>query len=466
MTRSLGYKYLPLGFILLVSAVLRLRNFTQGYGFYIDQGQDLLAIRNWFISGKVPLQGIETSIGGFHMGPLYYYLIAPFVYLTSGDPIGPVLFFLIVGLTIVVLSYVWALRFANVYTAIIFSSAIATSPHLIFLSKGAYSPNLQPFILLFLLWFLFSYLRNHRTKDLIFTYLLIGIGVQFHYVFLANLLTVSLLILLTDRKSLSWQKVTLASLAFISPLLAFLLGQLQNNLLDLKNIYHYTFKTASSISTYRLGLLDTFGYPFSIYFSYEMIEWPWRIFLSSITLLVVFLNVLIAFRNNSYLTKLILSFYLLSFIWAVVMNLKLDWWYFEYFSLLSLFLIANVISYIYQVNPKKYLWFLLLLVVFWRQIFMLPDAYKVDRPVSIVKETSERIIQGTDRTKPISIFVLTNASSNLGYEYRYFLEQSGFTTSSAKTIEEADYTILEKRDGAIIFNKDRSKILDIGLKVM
>ena len=35
---------------------------------------------------QIPLLGPPTSIGDFHHGALYYYLLAPFAWISNGDP--------------------------------------------------------------------------------------------------------------------------------------------------------------------------------------------------------------------------------------------------------------------------------------------------------------------------------------------------------------------------------------------
>lgn len=467
MSGSWLYKFTPLFFILVIASILRLYNFSTGYGFYQDQGQDLLAIRNWFMSGRIPLQGIETSIGGFHMGPFYYYTIAPFLHLTSGDPIGPVLLFLISGIALVALAYLLALRFGNIFLAIIFSALAGLSYHLIYLSKGAYSPNLQPLLFLALLWFLLSYLESKRMFNLFCVYLLIGIGVQFHYVFLANLLTVTLIIILVDVKNSNWKNFAICSSGFLLPLVPFLTGQIGNGFLDIRNLFHYLFQDVSLVVDQRISLMEVLSLPFSIYFSFKTIDWPWRIFFPGIVLLIIGLNFLIAFRKGSVAetTRVCLGVYFLSVIWAMVMRLKLEWWYFEYFSILSLFFVANTISFIYQYSVGRYVWLVLLAIVFWREIFLLPAAYSVSRPASLVRNVTEKIISEANKTKPVSIYLVTTLSGKAGYEYRYLLEKGGIKSLSAKDENEADYVIFENSQQVRVLKIERSKV-DVGLKLM
>jgi hypothetical protein len=51
-----------------------------------DQGRDLLVLLGLVRDGTIPLLGPPTSIGEFHHGALYYYLLAPAALLSGADP--------------------------------------------------------------------------------------------------------------------------------------------------------------------------------------------------------------------------------------------------------------------------------------------------------------------------------------------------------------------------------------------
>ena len=47
----------------------------------------MLVLRAMAVDGEVPLLGPKTSIGTFHHGAVYYYLLAPAAMLSSADPV-------------------------------------------------------------------------------------------------------------------------------------------------------------------------------------------------------------------------------------------------------------------------------------------------------------------------------------------------------------------------------------------
>lgn len=81
-------KYWPLILLTLVGAGLRLYRLEASLQFLGDQGRDALVMYR-LIKGDWPFIGPITSVGNFYLGPLYYYLMAPFLWLSGYNPVGP-----------------------------------------------------------------------------------------------------------------------------------------------------------------------------------------------------------------------------------------------------------------------------------------------------------------------------------------------------------------------------------------
>ena len=76
--------------LLVLAAVLRFVDLPTRGTWDADQGNDMLVLRGLVLDGRIPLLGPPTSIGDFHHGVLYYYLLAPAAWLTGADPTGVV----------------------------------------------------------------------------------------------------------------------------------------------------------------------------------------------------------------------------------------------------------------------------------------------------------------------------------------------------------------------------------------
>lgn len=85
--RATRLDLLTLGFLLLLAAVLRLTDLSTRGPWDADQGHDMLVLFRFISGGDWPLLGPPTSIGNFHHGALYYYLLAPAAWLGGSDPI-------------------------------------------------------------------------------------------------------------------------------------------------------------------------------------------------------------------------------------------------------------------------------------------------------------------------------------------------------------------------------------------
>jgi hypothetical protein len=74
--------------IIAVAAILRFADLPTRGTFDADQGHDMLVLHDLVARGQIPLLGPPTSIGDFHHGVLYYFLLAPAAWLSGSDPIG------------------------------------------------------------------------------------------------------------------------------------------------------------------------------------------------------------------------------------------------------------------------------------------------------------------------------------------------------------------------------------------
>ncbi len=74
--------------LLVLAALTRLPGLAERGRWDADQGTDMRVLSALAIDGEVPLLGPRTSIGTFHHGAVYYYLLAPAAILSSADPVA------------------------------------------------------------------------------------------------------------------------------------------------------------------------------------------------------------------------------------------------------------------------------------------------------------------------------------------------------------------------------------------
>jgi 4-amino-4-deoxy-L-arabinose transferase-like glycosyltransferase len=88
--------------IIVLAAALRLPDLAGRGTWDADQGHDMLVLRHLVVDGQVPLLGPPTSIGDFHHGVLYYWLLAPAAFVSGADPVAVTTWIALLGIAAVV----------------------------------------------------------------------------------------------------------------------------------------------------------------------------------------------------------------------------------------------------------------------------------------------------------------------------------------------------------------------------
>ncbi|MEK9176282.1 MAG: hypothetical protein AAB520_02445, partial [Patescibacteria group bacterium] len=78
---SKSWEVLSITGIILLGAFLRLYKIKDYIVFLGDEGRDALVVYN-ILHGNLTLLGPTSAVGGFLLGPIYYYFMAPFLYLS------------------------------------------------------------------------------------------------------------------------------------------------------------------------------------------------------------------------------------------------------------------------------------------------------------------------------------------------------------------------------------------------
>lgn len=186
----------PILSILLVAAFMRFYKVADYITFLGDEGRDVLVAKH-ILEGQFTLLGPTASVGGFFLGPIYYYLIAPFLWLFNYDPVGPAYMVSLFGVVTVFLIYKICQEWFDTKTALIASSLYAISPIVLRYSRSSWNPNLMPFFTLLTLYTLYHGVRKNSILLLFVVGILLGICLQLHYieVFLGVIVAVYILVI-------------------------------------------------------------------------------------------------------------------------------------------------------------------------------------------------------------------------------------------------------------------------------
>ncbi|MFZ2202361.1 MAG: glycosyltransferase family 39 protein [Microgenomates group bacterium] len=225
------WEWYLIGTIVLLALILRLYRIDGYLTFLGDEGRDVRIVRD-LLRGNLVFIGPMTSIGNMYLGPLYYYLIAPALFLSGGSPVGPaVMVALLMTVTVYLtwrLARTWFGRLPALAAALIF----ALSPVAIIYSRSSWNPNPMPFFALLSVWAIYEVWQKKRFGFLYLVSFSLAAALQMHYLGLLLIPTLCLYWLLTFRAV--WRKpkekrslikhTLLAALLFflmLSPLLLF-----------------------------------------------------------------------------------------------------------------------------------------------------------------------------------------------------------------------------------------------------
>lgn len=156
-------EFVILVFILLLGAFFRLWRISEYLTFLGDEGRDVIIVRRFLVHGDIFLIGPGTSIGNMYLGPLYYYMMAPFLWLGGYSPVGPAVMIAVLG--VITIAFVWyaAREWFSREAGIIAALLYAIAPTVIIYSRSSWNPNVMPF---FSLLAVFAIWRIITTKKL------------------------------------------------------------------------------------------------------------------------------------------------------------------------------------------------------------------------------------------------------------------------------------------------------------
>jgi 4-amino-4-deoxy-L-arabinose transferase-like glycosyltransferase len=190
-------------FFILIGAWLRLYRIEASLQFLGDQGRDALVMRRMLVDHDLPFIGPVTSVGGFYLGPLYYYLMAPFLWLANYNPVGPAIATAFIGILTLPVLYLVARTMLSETTAKLATLLYAVAAIPVIQTRSAWNPNPMPLAALGIVFGFYQALTTRRAKWLLLSGLSLGTALQLHYmiVFLAPFLLWQL-VLVWRRKSL------------------------------------------------------------------------------------------------------------------------------------------------------------------------------------------------------------------------------------------------------------------------
>ncbi len=408
--------------ILILSAIFfrfwQIRDYVVFLG---DEGRDMIVMRRIFTEKQLPFLGPTASVGGFYLGPIYYWMAAPFLLLWRFDPVGPSFLVAILGVGTVLLLYKFLRESIGFWPAILASFLYSVDPLVVRYSRSSWNPNPLPFFSLLLIYFL--YLGINRRKLIYFLLAggSFGIAVQLHYLALI-LVAVSALIVLVNTNFKKWLPILLLSIiGFLTTFSPFLSFEIRHNFPNLKTIMEFVTRgTTLGIKTTNLvWLISNVG----------------NIFLEELTKLkgtpvtqLTFWVVTIGgaaglIKNFKTEKKLIFSIGLIWFLGGLAGLRFYSGQVFDYyfgFMFPAPFLLTGLTFYLFWQKVSLRLFPLTITVA--AMIFFISNGFFRQEPNRLIDQTEHVASFVIDKTGGQHYNFALISESNSDHAYRYFLE--------------------------------------------
>lgn len=189
-----------LSIILIVALFLRLYRISEFMTFLGDEGRDVRIVRDLITKGNLVFIGPMTSIGNMYLGPLYYYLIAPALFFSNLNPVGPAVMVALLSVLTVTLTWFvgrkWFGKVAGLISALLF----AISPVAIIYARSSWNPNPMPLFALLCIWGIYEVWQNRKYFWLPLIGIFFAAALQMHYLGLLLLPTLGVFWLITLGK--------------------------------------------------------------------------------------------------------------------------------------------------------------------------------------------------------------------------------------------------------------------------
>lgn len=433
--------------VVLLAAFLRLYKIADYMTFLGDEGRDVLIVYN-ILHGHLTLLGPTSSVGGFFLGPIYYYFMAPFLFLFNYDPVGPAVMVALFGVATVWLIYKFSSDLFNVKIGLIAALFYAISPLVINYSRSSWNPNPLPFFSLLALYTLYKATDKNNLKLFFASGILLGIAMQLHYlaIFLGIIMFFYILLAQFTQKEKSNKFVSLFK-QYCSTLFGFLIGwslflafEIRHGFPDFINIFNFVIHSGNTganvnfLATvydvfFRIfgRLIFAFPQPDQFYKYDKFTINLWTDFILVIGVASTVLLIFNFYKSIKSANENIKKYLLLS-LWFFVGILLFGFYkksiydyYFAFMFPLPFILVADLLLNLYKNVKSKMLGKIFAILIFFiilvPNILGIPFRYPANRQLNQMKSIADFVMTKTD-TKPFNFAIISGSNSD--FTYRYF----------------------------------------------
>lgn len=151
---------------------------SHNFLFLLDQGRDMMAVKDILYDHHLTLIGPSTSLRGVFQGPLWYYLLALSTGIFGGDPWGGILLMGIISMSVLVVVYFWTKKLFGEKTALITLFLFAVSSEAVAAATYVWNPHpMWLLIVAYIFIFYSAFYKSNKFHILLWP----TIGLMFHF---------------------------------------------------------------------------------------------------------------------------------------------------------------------------------------------------------------------------------------------------------------------------------------------
>lgn len=423
MIKSLFHKPLFwLAVITLIGLALRLYRISDYLQFLGDQGRDVLIVKRMIVDHDFTLLGPTASVGGFYIGPLYYYFMLPFLWIWNLDPVGPAVMSALFGAATIVAIFFFCREFFN--TRVAFLAAVLTllSPKMIDISRFAWNPNPIPFFALMAVFLLFLGVKKEKSVYVLLAGLSVGIMQELHYITLAFIPIIYLqTLLIFPRRKIILHFILLA-LGIILGNSLFLIFELRHGFPNTRSAFEFATRGGKTVAPRSLNLWFLFNdvarQLFEIVAGYRG-KFLLIIYNLSLASFVFWFIKSLGDSLNKKKAILISTWLVFGVMGVGSYQGSLLEHYFSYLFPLPLILLALLADQLFSFRWAKPLVILGLAIYLY---FQVPTLFPLKEPNRLLAQTKSvsQIVKDLTNNEPYNFALITPGNSD--HAYRYFLE--------------------------------------------
>lgn len=311
--------------IILISFFLRFYRINQTFGFQGELGDNLLTVKNAIIGREIPLLGPPTSHPWLYFGPLFYWILIPWLRIFSYNAVSISYLGAFAGFLGVCLNFIVIKKIVSKQVALISSFLISISPYFISFSRSGRFMFWESVLFYILIYYLYKIYKGN-IKYLFHLGFTFGVMINFHLTPLVLVIPILIIIIpkLGSFKEIS-KNLVKGFIGFIIPTLPFLIY-------DYKNNFSMSIKLVLWIPYRFLGFLGLVNKnSLSLNVAKETLFSIFEFFASNLTYEVNLLGIILAVIIVLYIFKNIKNS---NFIWKVIN-------YFTLFTIISFFIHTN-----------------------------------------------------------------------------------------------------------------------------